>query len=900
MARIIKEIPNKNTNMTTPATSVVFRNYGMSNSWIHLFPNAKDVRLQSGFLAEKLLLFKAHPSIKIMRFLVKSFDQGILVLDSIKTHAPNLEELHFLIYERADTDQFTPRQRLQQFYQPLEKKAEELGIKLYCRNLFLLVNDPDVFIESYNYMNLPYSYYRSATPVHRTLLGEAVRQSALPVVEFLLENDITSLDKEIGSYPEAPLFHKCPPVRLRGQFPFLVDHHIVKENTTAMLNYLLAKGFNVNKKADGKTFFELEDLSHPTIMHLISHSEVDWTLRASDNGTIVHNIFQMAALEMFRYAAQKIPHEVMQELLNTQDDEGNTPLHLICNCPEEIFDEIAKYNLNWEIKNNEGATPLLTLVQTLRYDNLATHFRRMLPLVPSIQTGVVSAVFEKHRSANVLLPEIELFASRGADMNELVGETPAVTALNCFSEELIRELVKHGVNIHVVDTNNQTLLFNLLTTGLIVNRLEIIELLVKEFKFDINHLSKDNLTPLTFALKNKHSEEIIAKLLELGANPNFCGAKILPPLGHVAASQYNAVAAIPIVEHLLKAGADPNLKVYNEDKTIVFLPLVKLLNSFDSVALLNVLLEHGADIHLKDDIGNTLLHLLKFPIHIEQLLPRLDVNAVNALGQTPLWGPNLHKESLVMMLKRNANINHVAVDGSTPLHFLARNNLHSIDYLRILLLEKDTDMSVVNKIGQSFAHVAFLGPNFYTQIITAFGSCSDETMRSKIRSAFNHVDIFGCTALHYICDARVELSIVKLFVENFDLDVNPKTNVALQATWLPEVIEYLLSRGSDPNKQSANGNTLLHAVCGKADKIDVVKILLKYGASIEIKNIYGLAPIDIDPNLRNPYGAVYYGSLNGDNTLPSMPVRRRMRFPWGGDDNNDQDNEEDEDDGNFI
>jgi hypothetical protein len=75
-----------------------------------------------------------------------------------------------------------------------------------------------------------------------------VRQSALPVVEFLLENEITSLDMEVGPYPEAPLFHKCPLARLRGEFPFLVDSAIAKESTIPMLDYLLVKGFDINKK----------------------------------------------------------------------------------------------------------------------------------------------------------------------------------------------------------------------------------------------------------------------------------------------------------------------------------------------------------------------------------------------------------------------------------------------------------------------------------------------------------------------------------------------------------------------------------------------------------------------------------------------------------------------------
>ena len=160
--------------------------------------------------------------------------------------------------------------------------------------------------------------------------------------------------------------------------------------------------------------------------------------------------------------------------------------------------------------------------------------------------------------------------------------------------------------------------------------------------------------------------------------------------------------------------------------------------------------------------------------------------------------PNLHKESLIMMLKRNANINHVATDGSTPLHCMVRNHFHSIDHLRILLSEKDIgkkkstlfrrksnfpnlDMSVVNKIGQSFAHAPFVGPVFYTEIIAAYNRCTDDR-KAKMRAAFNHVDIFGGTVLMYLADARVNVATVKLVVETFELDGNPNTNIPLQAT----------------------------------------------------------------------------------------------------------------------
>lgn len=59
-------------------------------------------------------------------------------------------------------------------------------------------------------------------------------------------------------------------------------------------------------------------------------------------------------------------------------------------------------------------------------------------------------------------------------------------------------------------------------------------------------------------------------------------------------TQYGAAVALGVVETLLKAGADPNQHVYSEDNTaVVVLPLVKLLNAYDSLPMLALLLEHG-------------------------------------------------------------------------------------------------------------------------------------------------------------------------------------------------------------------------------------------------------------------------------------------------------------------
>jgi hypothetical protein len=46
-----------------------------------------------------------------------------------------------------------------QQYEVLEAYANSLNIKLYCRDLYLLVHDANLFITSFRLQDLPYSYY---------------------------------------------------------------------------------------------------------------------------------------------------------------------------------------------------------------------------------------------------------------------------------------------------------------------------------------------------------------------------------------------------------------------------------------------------------------------------------------------------------------------------------------------------------------------------------------------------------------------------------------------------------------------------------------------------------------------------------------------------------------------
>ena len=58
-----------------------------------------------------------------------------------------------------------------------------------------------------------------------------------------------------------------------------------------------------------------------------------------------------------------------------------------------------------------------------------------------------------------------------------------------------------------------------------------------------------------------------------------------------------------------------------------------------------------------------------------------------------------------------------------------------------------------------------------------------------------------------------------------------------------DIVEFLLKRGADVDKQNSVGNTALHQASLK-DSARVVRVLLQHGASTNLKNKHGRKAID--------------------------------------------------------
>jgi ankyrin repeat protein len=148
----------------------------------------------------------------------------------------------------------------------------------------------------------------------------------------------------------------------------------------------------------------------------------------------------------------------------------------------------------------------------------------------------------------------------------------------------------------------RSLLYNLIETS---DQPDLLPLLVNEYKLNINHIDSNGMTPLIFAIKMQKDEVFIRKLLELGADvrqspnlpflfltkiyqPNLAGPNTPPALYFM---RFHLDEIEEICELLLKAGADPNLRFINEDKSTT--SFMALVTSHPSEELLQILIKHG-------------------------------------------------------------------------------------------------------------------------------------------------------------------------------------------------------------------------------------------------------------------------------------------------------------------
>ncbi|XP_023011621.1 uncharacterized protein isoform X2 [Leptinotarsa decemlineata] len=200
---------------------------------------------------------------------------------------------------------------------------------------------------------------------------------------------------------------------------------------------------------------------------------------------------------------------------------------------------------------------------------------------------------------------LELLLTFGAhpDSRDRSGLTPLMKAVRQpQGMEAVLLLLKYGADVNAIADERhdyRTVLHYAVLSG----KYEIVNLMIKQGaklnydeEYDIGKPS-----PLDLAIL-KGDPQIVDLLIRSGANVN-CSSPIIGSPLHVACAD-NIPSRFDIITMLLKAGADPNLKVYSDefDRNSQLRPvLVEYLasNENPSIAVVHLLLQYGAKVVMK-------------------------------------------------------------------------------------------------------------------------------------------------------------------------------------------------------------------------------------------------------------------------------------------------------------
>ena len=413
--------------------------------------------------------------------------------------------------------------------------------------------------------------------------------------------------------------------------------------------------------------------------------------------------------------------------VDAQDNDNMTPLH--CTVEHPIYGEgvmmLSEFRGHRRLGLKDGYSPPLEsrwhpssmgvevsfyyklvnrAVDAQEYDNMtqlvctSEYFKSGSAAQPLLEHGASVHTRNKdgrtplHLASNhPLYDVVALLITFGADVDAQDNDnmTPLLCAIESGRSLVAAQLLlDYDANIHLQDKIGQTPLHLASRRGLS----DVVALLLRSGAH-VDPRDNDNKTPLLCALEDSRDGTVPQLLLEHGASVSVRGNSKNGQTPLHLASRHNLSDVVAL---LLKLGAD--VDALDNDRIIPLLCALKF--SYHGNAA-QVLLEHGASVHLRDKNGQTPLHLAlqRHPSDVVTLLSKLgsDVDARDNDNITPLlcalkfathrvprWSGltvqlrNLRLERhlsgpVELLLQSGADVDAQDNDGMTPLLYVVKS-----------------------------------------------------------------------------------------------------------------------------------------------------------------------------------------------------------------------------------
>jgi ankyrin repeat protein len=384
------------------------------------------------------------------------------------------------------------------------------------------------------------------------------------------------------------------------------------------------------------------------------------------------------------------------------------------------------------------------------------------------KTVLHSAGESGHEKVVILLLE------RGAnvDAQDKDGRSVLHSAVERGHEKVVKLLLERGANVDAEDKDGKSVLHSAVVTGCSV----IIEQVLRHCP-DVNN--KSNRSALNVAVRGYRQwyGKIVENLLQYGytVNPedvNNC------ELLHAAVEK----GYLKIVEDLLKCGVDVNM-LYKPTYGTGYMPLhVATRSHQEEVAKL--LITYGADVNAQDETGKTPVFYatVNADLKITRLLLTNKANVKDDPELLSIAVRNERREIVEVLLQHGADVNTSDECGRTALHFTALDksmglfgyDLHKRPDGNVrgeiakLLLIRGANVNAETKKGLTALHAAT--ENGYVKVVEVLLEYNaDVNSKSK--------DEYGITALHIASDRGHEQIVTALLEHGSDINVMSKDNL---------------------------------------------------------------------------------------------------------------------------
>lgn len=300
----------------------------------------------------------------------------------------------------------------------------------------------------------------------------------------------------------------------------------IQRKSFELVEVLLNKGYNINKRRNGNNYTPLDYIS--------SSNEEKYFHYFLKRGAIPNEVtLEIAArhlslknVEIILSYGIKVSDQALLESVNNEDFEvtklllskggninlrdhaGNTLLMKFIHFRK--FDNIGFLLANGskkDVKNTSGYTPLLLGLQVgSNEDQILDLFNKEFDTFGEDPNGNSSLFLACHRNFESVIKKLINFL--GADVNKVnnYGETILMRASSECSDEIIKLIISKGAEINAKDNKGDTALNRAIQR----NKYEIIKFFLDK-NIDINSVNNQGNTPLMEALVNNQLE--IAKLL---------------------------------------------------------------------------------------------------------------------------------------------------------------------------------------------------------------------------------------------------------------------------------------------------------------------------------------------------------------------------------------------------